>query len=144
MRRLLAVGVASYLCLATVLLLRPTGVSPSLAPHANLQVGATAMDQMREGEWIQLLLNLLLLAPAGLVIGAAWTVRRSSPVLVLGAVAYATTIEVLQRSLDTGRSPDIDDVLLNVVGFAGALAVGSTIRRVRPMRRSRIGGRPSG
>lgn len=82
-----------------------------------------------------LLGNLALLAPVGLLAPAVWPhVRRWWRVAMLGVVA-ATSIEALQFARRfvlgmAGRSIDIDDVLLNAVGALLGYAVFIIVRRM--------------
>lgn len=63
---------------------------------------------------IQLLGNLLLYLPLGLLCPLAWERFRKLPTLLLSAALLACGIEIIQYF--TGRVADIDDVLLHVIG----------------------------
>lgn len=78
--------------------------------------------------------NVALLAPLGLLLAltTSWRLPRT-------AVAIVTTsacIELLQLSVATGRSVDIDDVILNTIGgaigFIAGLGVIRLLERIAP------------
>jgi glycopeptide antibiotics resistance protein len=68
---------------------------------------------------MQLLGNIALFIPMGLLLPLVWHERRSALATISAALAGSVTIEViqyLQQSMGMKRSVDIDDVILNVVG----------------------------
>lgn len=73
--------------------------------------------------------NLVLLAPLGLAlaVATAWRVGR----VVLGLVAVSASIEVWQLAAATGRSVDVDDVILNTVGGIAGWSVGLAVLGIR-------------
>lgn len=77
---------------------------------------------------IQLAGNLLMFAPIGLVLANLQPVRRTRRVLAW-ALAASLGIELVQALAQTGRSVDVNDVLLNVTGAALGCAVYDLVRR---------------
>lgn len=106
---------------ALSLALAPTGVPVDLQTGWNVVPTRTIVDQVGNGRWWQLAGNVLLLAPLGACSTMAIPRRRRRLAIGVGlGIAASLTIEVLQDVLGTGRSSDVDDVLLNTVGFVGA------------------------
>ena len=66
--------------------------------------------------------NLAMLAPLGLALAAATRWRLARVVLTIAMVSVA--IELWQLLVATGRSVDVDDVILNLAGGVGAWVVG--------------------
>jgi glycopeptide antibiotics resistance protein len=68
---------------------------------------------------MQLLGNVLLFVPMGLLLPFVWSRSISAREIAGSAVVMSATIEViqyLQRFMGMKRSADVDDVILNVVG----------------------------
>lgn len=68
---------------------------------------------------MQLLGNIVLFVPMGLLLPLVWSKLRPARTIIGAALAASVTIEVvqyLQQSMGMKRSVDIDDVILNVVG----------------------------
>jgi hypothetical protein len=87
-------------------------------------------------------INLLLLVPTVLLLAQRW--RRAGVVrLTLVGAVLSVGIEITQL-LHPARGTNVDDVILNTAGAAGAAIVGVTIRWVRKRRRRppRSGGHP--
>lgn len=101
-------------------------VVAQLAPHAPDTAG-----------W-QLLGNLALLVPFGLLAPAVWPSLRRARRFAVAVVAVACGIEALQlleRLTFVGwRSIDIDDVLLNSIGAFAGFALWWVVDRVRARR----------
>ncbi len=76
---------------------------------------------------LQLVGNLLLLAPAAVLAVLRWPVLRRPVPLATAAVAAGTTVELLQWALPLGRVVSPVDALLNA---AGAVAVGLLVAAV--------------
>jgi len=81
-----------------------------------------------------LLFNALVLIPAGVLL-ALWRRKMSLAVGALVIVGVAVGIEAAQWILPTGRSVDIDDVIMNasggVIAFAATRLLQSSVRRAR-------------
>ena len=71
--------------------------------------------------WSDIVLNILLFLPIGLIIGSKWGI-------VIGSI-LACTIEILQYSLHRGFC-EIDDVVNNVIGAAVGVAIWKTIKKM--------------
>ncbi|SFT60922.1 VanZ like family protein [Geodermatophilus amargosae] len=121
MRSLLSAVLAAALALVAVLTLVPAGGggwawgSPAVEAHwylSGLDSGATVL---------QLLGNLLLLAPAAALAVVRFPALQSPAVLAVAAGTAGAGIEVLQWLLPLGRVVSPLDALLNATG---ALAVG--------------------
>jgi hypothetical protein len=121
MRSLLSAALAAALALVAVLTLVPAGGggwawgSPAVEAHwylSGLDSGATVL---------QLLGNLLLLAPAAALAVVRFPALRSPAVLAVAAGTAGAAIEALQWLLPLGRVVSPLDGLLNATG---ALAVG--------------------
>jgi len=68
---------------------------------------------------MQLLGNILLFVPMGILLPLVWYRPRSVTATIGAALAASVTIEIiqyLQQSMGMKRSVDIDDVILNVFG----------------------------
>ena len=68
---------------------------------------------------MQLLGNILVFVPMGILLPLVWYRHRSATATIGAALAGSVTIEViqyLQQSMGMQRSVDVDDVILNVVG----------------------------
>ncbi|MBU6213440.1 MAG: VanZ family protein [Actinomycetales bacterium] len=92
----------------------------SSVPEARL-IGAT-----------QLAGNVLLIAPLGVLLGG-WT-RAHSRTAAFAATSVAVSVEAYQWIASTGRTSDIDDVILNSAGCLLAFAavrLGLRIRQTR-------------
>lgn len=79
--------------------------------------------------------NVVLFAPVGAALGW-WAALRGRPIIghaVRIGLALSVSVEALQLALPLGRSVDVDDVVLNVLGTAvGAAVIGIVIRARRP------------
>ena len=115
-RPVLTTGVAVALAAVAALTLLPAGSggwewgSPAVELRwylRGLDSGTTVL---------QLLGNLLLLAPPAAVAVLRWRVLRRPAVLVLAAVAAGAAIETLQWALPLGRVVSPLDALLNATG----------------------------
>jgi hypothetical protein len=123
-RRVLTTGAAVALAAVAALTLLPAGSggwewgSPSVEVRwylAGLDSGTTVL---------QLLGNLLLLAPLAALAVLRWPVLRRPAVLVPLALAAGALIETLQWALPLGRVVSPVDAVLNA---AGAIAVGLVV-----------------
>jgi glycopeptide antibiotics resistance protein len=118
--RLLLVAYLGFVGLVTLF---PTGLGQldaNLVPLAGI-LGAFEDGGVAFGIW-QLIGNLLLLAPVGVLLPAARPGMRPRAVVAV-ALAISVGIELAQWLLPTGRMADIDDVWLNVLGVAAGGAV---------------------
>ncbi|WP_073421117.1 VanZ family protein [Geodermatophilus nigrescens] len=108
------------------------------APTAELRWYVTGLDS--RATVVQLLGNLLLLAPLAVVAVLRWPVLRSPAVLVAAALATGAAIETLQWALPLGRVVSPVDALLNATGavVAGLLVAGLTAAA------DRLADRPTG
>ncbi len=81
---------------------------------------------------LQLVGNLLLLAPLAVLAVLRWPVLRAPAALVSAALAAGATVELLQWALPLGRVVSPVDALLNAAGAVagGLLAVAVTWTRV--------------
>lgn len=105
----------------TLFLTNPNGGGINLRPFASI-----SLDLHRENlsmAAFNLLGNLLLLAPFGLLAKPAF--RWGWLTTALAAATLSTSIEFVQGL--TGRSADIDDILLNTAGATCAALVSSTL-----------------
>ena len=114
-----ALGVTA---LGVVLLtLLPTG---SRTASVNLDPGAgIAAPWESPTALVNILGNLLLFVPLGVLLPARFRALRPVWTLVPAAAAVSVLIELVQYAYVPGRATDIDDVLVNTAGaFAGLLA----------------------
>lgn len=121
--RAVVVAFCAYLVALGFVTLRGTGVPIGFEPEPNLTPGRTLVDALDEGRGKLLVGNLVLLVPLGVFLavrGVRWRVA------VAFAIATPISIEGLQWVLDTGRSADVDDVIVNVSGCLAAFAVVSS------------------
>lgn len=119
-RRLRAarLALAGYLGLVLALTLAPAPGGPhplNLVPTAGIQ--KTYIDRGAAFGTAQVVGNLLLLAPAAILLRASYPGTRLRHVLV-GAVLLSAGIELVQWQVTVGRAADIDDVWLNTLGAA--------------------------
>jgi glycopeptide antibiotics resistance protein len=129
--RLLLVAYLGFVGLVTLF---PTGLGqlePNLVPLAGI-AGAFEDGGMAFGVW-QLIGNLLLLAPMGVLLPAAVPGARTSVVIGL-ALVLACGIELVQWWLPTGRMADIDDVWLNTLGSVVGLGLARSLGDLWPLR----------
>lgn len=131
-------SLVAYLAFVALVTLIPTGrapMEPNLVPLAGIT--STFRDGgVAFGLW-QLVGNLLLLAPVGVLLPAARPGLR--PMAVIGvALGLAGAIELAQALMATGRMADIDDVWLNTLGAWLGAQIRSPVRdRAEVRRRSR-------
>lgn len=76
---------------------------------------------------VQVVGNLLLLAPAGALLPLAFPRLRPRHA-VLGALVFAVAVEVAQLGI-SGRSADVDDLWTNTLGAAVGYAATTLLRR---------------
>ncbi len=118
--------------LVAALTLTPTGYTNAAV---NLDPGAGLSAPWRSAvSTVNILGNLLLFVPVGVLVPACLPVLRRAVPLALAAAAGSVLIEVAQYAVVPGRASDVNDVLLNT---AGALAGLAALRAVhgRPDRR---------
>lgn len=104
---------------------------------------ASIVNYFRSGAMIQLLGNLLLLAPMAVFVEIFLRQRPRAWKVVLGVSALSFGIELLQLAINllTGhpsRVADVDDLILNIAGIALSVAFArcvSKIQRLRPFLR---------
>ncbi len=119
-RPALTAAVAVALAVVAALTLLPAGTGWEWgSPAVELRWYATGLDS--RATVLQLLGNLLLLAPPAVVAVLRWSVLRRPAVLALASVAAGAAIETLQWALPLGRVVSPVDALLNATG---AVAVG--------------------
>jgi glycopeptide antibiotics resistance protein len=80
--------------------------------------------------------NLLLLFPLGILVPLRWPAMASAGRLLLGAGLLAMTVEAVQFELEFGRRASATDVVLNAVG--GGLGF-VTLLLLQRLRRWRLG-----
>jgi hypothetical protein len=90
---------------------------------------------------LQLVGNLLLLAPLAVLAVLRWPVLRSPALLGAAALAAGAAVEVLQWALPLGRVVSPVDAVLNAAGavLGGLLVVAATGHRVRGLPGGRRG-----
>ncbi|MGY2078830.1 VanZ family protein [Modestobacter sp. SYSU DS0657] len=122
----LELGLAGVLLLVALVTLTPAaaGVTSWADPVAELRWYATAAE--RPGVAVQLVGNLLLLAPAAVLAVLRWPALRPPARLGTVAVAAGAAIELLQWQLPLGRVVSPVDAALNAAGavVAGLLTAG--------------------
>lgn len=135
----LYVAALAYITLSPVHAAARFGTPVNLVPFRSIadQLGGSASPSHKAFELIG---NSVLLLPFGTLLATVLT-RRSRELVVVASVAAASTIELLQWALSTGRSVDVDDVLLNslesLAGFwVGALFVERSVLGLGYLRRS--------
>lgn len=113
---------ALYLCTVLALTLLPFRLDPAAGNCAlDSTLLAMARGEYTAGNWVwaMMLGNVLMLVPFGFLSPLLWKQLRGLRVLPAG-LALILTIELLQPL--TGRSFDVDDIMLNFLGvLAGAL-----------------------
>ena len=122
-RPALTAAVAVALAVVAALTLLPAGTGWEWgSPAVELRWYATGLDS--RATVLQLLGNLLLLAPPAVLAVLRWSVLRRPAVLALVSVAAGAAIETLQWALPLGRVVSPVDALLNATGalVAGLLA----------------------
>lgn len=68
--------------------------------------------------------NVVLFVPLGLVVAIRWRGQRAVYRTVVGSTVLSVAIELVQLLLPLGRSVDIDDVILNVAGATTGAGAG--------------------
>lgn len=113
---LLAVG------LIALITLQPTD---STFASVNLDPGAGLAAPWRSStSAVNILGNLLLFVPLGVMLPAAVRLLRTPWLLVPAAAAVSTAVELTQYAYIPGRAADINDILLNTAGaLAGLIAL---------------------
>lgn len=113
---------ALYLCAVLSLTLLPFRLNPAAGSYAlNSTLLSIARGEYAAGSWVwaMMLGNVLMLVPFGFLAPLLWERLRGLRALPPG-LALILAIELLQPL--TGRSFDVDDILLNFLGvLAGAL-----------------------
>lgn len=113
---------ALYLCAVLSLTFLPFRLDPAAGSYAlDSTLLAIARGEYAAGSWVwaMMLGNVLMLVPFGLLAPLLWERLRGLRVLPPG-LGFILAIELLQPL--TGRSFDVDDILLNALGvLAGAL-----------------------
>lgn len=113
---------ALYLCAVLSLTFLPFRFAPAAGSYAfDSTLLAIARGTYTAGSWVwaMMLGNVLMLVPFGLLAPLLWEKLRGWRVLPVG-LGFILAVELLQPL--TGRSFDIDDILLNFLGIlAGAL-----------------------
>ena len=123
-----AVGVVFALGLIALFTLTPTG---SLTASVNLDPGAGLAPPWRSPtSAVNVLGNLLLFVPLGVLLPAAARLLRSPFLLVPVAAAVSALVELTQYAYIPGRASDINDILLNTAGALAGLIALRTVRMV--------------
>jgi glycopeptide antibiotics resistance protein len=81
---------------------------------------------------VDMLANLLLLFPLGVLLPLRWPAWRNLGRLLASAALFSLAIESLQFVLAFGRSSSAADVVLNASGVALGYVVFALIRRLHP------------
>jgi glycopeptide antibiotics resistance protein len=119
MRVLAGVVLAGWLIAGLVLTLQPAHPLQGQIVHDNLVPFRTISIYLRNlGSWFwmrNLLGNLALLFPLGLLAPIAFPALRRWWLIALLAILFSTAIELTQLAVPD-RSADIDDVIVNVAG----------------------------
>jgi hypothetical protein len=106
------------------------------------EVNLRPLELLRGAPEFYARVNLLLLTPTVVLLAQRW--RRAGVVrLTLAGAGLSAAIEVLQL-VHPERGTNVDDLLLNTAGAAGAAVVGVVIRRLAVRRRSIGQGPPRG
>ncbi|MFD7032424.1 VanZ family protein [Streptomyces sp. NPDC059917] len=122
------------------LTLEPSAASEGLI-HSNLRPGSSIRAYIDRGTVReaarQLGGNLLLGVPFGVLLPVLLPRARGAVRVVVATAAVMTLVELVQGALVTGRTFDIDDVILNTSGaLLGYLLLGRRLGRVvHPRRR---------
>lgn len=113
---------ALYFCAVLSLTFLPFRLNPAAGSYAlDSTLLAIAQGRYTAGRWVwaMMLGNVLMLAPFGFLVPLLWERFRGLRVLPAG-LGFILAVELLQPL--TGRSFDVDDILLNLLGvLAGAL-----------------------
>lgn len=113
---------ALYLCAVLSLTFLPFQFDPAAGSYAlDSTLLAIAQGRYTAGNWVwaMMLGNVLMLVPFGFLVPLLWERLRGLRVLSVG-LGFILAVELLQPL--TGRSFDVDDILLNFLGvLAGAL-----------------------
>lgn len=113
---------ALYICAVLSLTFLPLHFDPGAGSYAlDSTLLAIVQGTYIAGSWVwtMMLGNVLMLVPFGFLASLLWEQLRGLRVLPAG-LGFILTVELLQPL--TGRSFDIDDILLNFLGvLAGAL-----------------------
>ncbi len=133
-RRALDAGLALAAAVVVALTLLPDGRGWSWgAPLSELHWYATGLDST--ATVLQLVGNLLLLAPLAVLAVLRWPALRAPGRLVLAAGATAGAIELLQWLLPLGRVVSPVDALLNATGAVVAGLAVAGLRTSAPRAR---------
>ncbi|MET3986883.1 hypothetical protein ABIC27_004780 [Streptomyces sp. PvR034] len=133
-------GLVAFSVLLARLTLEPSAASQDLV-HSNLQPGSSIRAYIDHGTVReaarQLGGNLLLGVPFGVLLPVLLPRARGAVRVVVATAAVMILVELVQGALVTGRTFDIDDVILNTSGaLLGYLLLGRRLgRAVHPRRR---------
>jgi glycopeptide antibiotics resistance protein len=126
-RRSARLSLVAYLGFVLLVTQIPTGrapMEPNLVPLAGI------LSTFRDGGAAfgigQLIGNLILLAPLGVLLPLAHPRVRPVPVVAV-ALALSCAIELAQWLMANGRMADIDDVWLNTLGAAAGMGLGGLL-----------------
>jgi glycopeptide antibiotics resistance protein len=70
----------------------------------------------REAVVAEMLGNVILFIPVGLLAPARWQAMRSFKRVILAGAAFSLLIETLQFALNLGRQPSVTDIIMNTSG----------------------------
>ena len=135
-----AVLVAAAALIAVFTLL-PTG---SAYASVNLDPGAGLAPWRSPATAVNVLGNLLLFVPLGVLLPARFPTLRPVWALLPVAAAVSVAVEVTQYAYVPGRAADVDDVLLNTAGAVAGLLAYRLVRLVSGRRPSPAGPRRPG
>ncbi len=122
------VGMVFALGLIALFTLTPTG---SLTASVNLDPGAGLAAPWRSPTTtVNIVGNLLLFVPLGVLLPAAARPLRSPLLLVPAAAAVSALVELTQYAYVPGRAADVNDILLNTAGALAGLLALRTVRMV--------------
>lgn len=92
---------------------------------------AIAQGTYTAGSWVwaMMLGNILMLLPFGFLVPLLWEALRGWRLLPVG-LGFILAVELLQPL--TGRSFDIDDILLNFIGILAGALLSALVQRLLP------------
>jgi hypothetical protein len=133
-RRPAAAALVPALGLIAILTLTPTGYGHA---SVNLDLGAGLAAPWRSSvSAVNILGNLLLFVPAGVVLPAALPWLRHLVPLTLTAAAGSVLVELTQYGFVPGRAADVNDIALNTAGAIAGLLAFRLVAAAQPARQA--------